>query len=148
MDGATPPKVMMDIAQSLGTPGFRLVDAGELYALLSSIFSTQAGIAATGTTQATGFKLKAAINTVTSASAGNLGVVLPPGIPGKEVTIANGGTVAINVFASGADQMIPVASSTPGASIAQAQGTTGVYLCISRTLVSPIVATWKQVSVA
>lgn len=145
-DSAAPPKTMMDLAPSLRSPGFRLVDAGELYALLNSIFSNQAGIAARGNTAATAFKITAAVNSVATTSGANNGLMLPLGLPGKQVTIVNNGAVSVTVYANGADQIEPIGSSVPAASLTQAAGTTGVYLCIARTL-NPTVNYWKQVSV-
>jgi hypothetical protein len=146
MDNSTPPKNMMDLAPSLKTPGFRLVDAGELYALLNSLFSIQQGIVARGTTQATGFKLTAAINNVTTVTAPNNALVLPPGLPGRQVTVSNNTATAAAVFASGADQIIPINSATPASTEALAGGTTAIFVCVSQTF-NPTVATWKQVSV-
>lgn len=144
-DSAAPPKNMMGLAPSLATPGFRLVDAGELYNLLNSIFSNQTGITARGTAAATAFKLTAALNTLTTVAAGNTGVMLPAGLPGKQVTIVNLGAAAAVVYGAGADQITPVASSTPAASLSQAAGTSSIYVCVSRTL-NPTVNQWKQLS--
>jgi hypothetical protein len=138
---------MMGLAPSLNTPGFRLVDAGELYALLNSLFSIQQGITARGTTAATGFKLTAGVNNLTTVTPTNNAVVLPPGLPGKQVIISNNnvpGTAAA-VFASGADQIIPIGSPISGASVAQAGGTSSLYVCVSRTF-NPTVAVWKQIT--
>jgi hypothetical protein len=146
MDSATPPKVMMDLAPSLRTPGFRLVDAGEVYTLFRSLFSVQAGIVARGTTQATALQLTAGVNTLTTVAAGNTGVALPPGLPGRRVVVVNLGAAGAIVYGYGAgDLLIPVASITTGASITQASGTSAEYLCIGKTF-NPTVSTWKQLS--
>lgn len=144
-DSSAPPKVMMDLAPSLRSPGFRLVEAGEVYTLFNSIYSVQAGIPARGTTQLTGFKLTAAINNINHSSGTDNSVVLPPGLPGKQIIVYNNTLNNINVFATGADMITPVNSSTPGASVAQIPGSAGIYLCVSKSS-DPTV--WKQISIA
>jgi len=146
MDSATPPRAMMDLAPSLRTPGFRLVDAGELQALFRSLFSVQTGIVARGTTQATALQLTAGVNNLTTVAAGNTGVKLPPGLPGQRVVVVNLGAAAALVYGyATADLLIPVASSTGAANISQASGTSAEYLCITKAG-TPQVTTWKQLS--
>jgi hypothetical protein len=145
MDASQPPKVFMDLAPSLGTPGYRLVDAGELYTLHSSLFAIVSGLAGTGTTQATGTVLKAGTSVYTP-TAGQTAVVLPPGLPGQDITVVNlSGTVAGVIFGSGGDQIIPMGSATPAASLAQPLGTTAYLTCISKNMATGV-ATWKVVS--
>jgi len=145
-DSATPPRAMMDLAPSLRTPGFRLVDAGELNALFRSLFSTQTGIVARGTTQATALQLTAGVNNLTTVAAGNTGVKLPPGLPGQRVVVVNLGAAGAVVYGYGTgDLLIPVASTTTGASVTQAAGTSAEYLCVTKTF-NPTVTTWKQLS--
>lgn len=146
-DASQPPKVILDLAPSIqNQSGFRLVDVGELYALWRAEYGIQSGIAATGTTKGTARQLTAANSVIATASAGNVGAIMPPGLPGQTVTVVNMGSVAITLYGSGGDQIIPIASGTPAATISQASNTTSYYLCISKTF-NPSVSTWKQVSV-
>lgn len=55
------------------------------------------GLTAAGTTQATALLLPAANNFVATAAASS-GVILPPGSPGDEVFIYNGGANALAVY--------------------------------------------------
>src|SRR5215475_1805682 len=142
-DASSPPKFMIDLAPSLQA-GFRLVDAGELLALFTSIFQIIGGIAAAGVAQGTAAPLKAGISTYVP-SAGNTGVLMPPGLPGQTVTVVNGsGTVAGVLYGNGPDQIIPLASATAAGSLAMPAGTTAVLVCVSKTAAG--VATWKVVS--
>lgn len=142
------PPTMLDFVPSLETPGFRLVDTGELYQLLSMMLSVNSSVAATGNnSQAAAKVVTAAINSVLSASATQNSLVLPDGIVGRQVIIVNNTNVALNIFPQGVDFIIPSGSSTPGAGTTQAASTTAAYICILRnTNVSPQVSYWKQAS--
>jgi len=135
---------MMDLAPSLQTPGFRLVDAGELYVLLNNIFGIINGLAGVGTTQGAAPLLKPGVTSFVP-TAGNTGVLLPPGIPGQEITVINGGAVAGVIYGNGGDQIIPLASTTPAATEAIAAGTSAVLVCISKNFTTGV-ATWKTLS--
>jgi len=144
MDASSPPKVMLDLAPSL-QPGFRLVDGGELFTLMTSIFGIISGLSGAGTVQSTGTALKSGISSYTPA-AGNTGVVLPPGLPGQEITVVNAsGTVAGVLYGNGGDQIVPLASATPAGSLAMAAGTTAQLVCVSKNAATGV-ATWKVVS--
>ena len=144
-DASAPPKIMMDLAPSLGTPGFRLVDGGELFTLLNSILGILGGIAGVGTTQAAAAVLGPGVSVV-QAAAGNTGVLLPPGLPGQTKTVINTGTAAGVIYGNGGDQIIPLASTTPAATLAIPAGDTAVLVCISKNFGPPVVSTWKVVS--
>src|SRR5262249_6273395 len=98
----------------------------------------------TGTTQAAATVLKPGVS-VFAASAGNTGVLLPPGLPGQEITVVNTGAVAGVIYGNGGDQIIPLASSTPGATLAIPAGDSAVLVCITKTF-NPNVSTWKVLS--
>jgi len=147
MDNTTPPKTMMDLAPSLRSPGFRLVDAGEMYALFRSIFSTQSGISARGTTQATGLQLTAGVNVLNTVQAANNAVVLPPGLPGKQVIIANMTGQAAAIFGFRSDTIVPLGAGTGGAvaTVALAAGNAIQLVCVSLNSVTGV-ALWKVLS--
>jgi hypothetical protein len=135
---------MMDLAPSLQA-GYRLVDAGELQTLFQNIFGIIGGYVAAGTIQSTGTPLRSGISTYTP-SAGNTGVILPPGLPGQEVTVVNGsGTVAGVLYGNGGDQIIPLASATAAGSLAMPAGTTAVLICVAKNPATGV-ATWKVTS--
>jgi hypothetical protein len=147
MDASQPPKIILDLAPSLQPSGFRLVDAGELYTLLSSILGIVGGLAGAGTTGAASTALKPGVSVYTP-TAGQTGVQLPPGLPGQEITVVNAsGTTAGVLYGNvgTGDQIVPLASATPGASTAMAAGTTAVLVCTSKNYTTGV-ATWKVVS--
>jgi hypothetical protein len=127
-DASSPPKTVLDLAPSLQR-GFRLVDAGELYAVLSALATGQGNITAAGATAQTATVLKAANNTVTVAAAGT-GVSLPKALPGMVVRVANNAAGALLVYPLPPDLLIPEGTSTPGAAASsEATLTTGTYMC-------------------
>jgi hypothetical protein len=96
-DSAAPPKSWMGLLPSLQTPGFRLVDAGELYQFLNGIF----GVHTTNNAAATSpILLPAGINVV--AAAGATGVQLPPAnLPGQIMTVVNNTAAVLDVVGQG-----------------------------------------------
>ena len=147
MDASQPPKIILGLAPSLQPSGFRLVDAGELYALLSSIMGIVGGLAGAGTTGAASTALKPGVSVYTPA-AGNTGVQLPPGLPGQNLVVVNAsGTVAGVLYGNvgTGDQIIPLASATGAASLAMPAGTTAELVCISKNAATGA-ATWKVMS--
>lgn len=147
-DSAAPPQTMLDLAPSLRTPGFRLVDAGELYELFRALFSVKLPFPAGPIANPP--ILSAAFNIVGLVSGANSAVGLPPSLPGKVVTVVNSSANAITVVgyteAGGQDQIVPIDSVTPAPTIVQAGGTTGVYLAYQRASTAGP-AYWKQLSV-
>jgi hypothetical protein len=124
-----------------------LVDAGELYTLLSSILGIVSGLVGAGTTGAASTALRPGVSVYTP-SAGNTGVQLPPGLPGQEITVVNAsGTVAGVLYGNvgTGDQIVPLASATGAASLAMAAGTTAFLVCTGKNM-STGVATWKVIS--
>ena len=61
----------------------------------------------------------------TSAGAGD-SVLLPPGYPGLEITVFNGGANSIQVFGSGNDTINGVATET---GVTQNNGVSAIYTC-------------------
>jgi len=77
------PKSVLDLAPSLRTPGFRLVDAGELESLFSGLLGSSTSViqnAGVGDTIATAKQLNIGLNVVSIASPTppGSGVKLPP----------------------------------------------------------------------
>ena len=144
MDASSPPKNMLDLAPSLYTPGFRLVDAGELLTLFTSLMGIISGLAGAGTTQGAATVLKPGISVFTP-TAGQTGVLLPPGLPGQETSVVSLGTVAGVIYGNGGDQIIPLGSSTPAATLAIPAGNTAQLICISKNAATGV-ATWKVTS--
>jgi|SRR5215472_3104619 len=144
MDASSPPRNMLDLAPSIRQSGFRLIDAGELYELLRSILGIVGGLTAVGTTQATGLPLSTGISVITTSTAGS-GVVLPVGVMGQEKTVVNTGAAATLVYGNGGDQIIPLASSTPAATLSVPAGQTAVLACINENFATSV-ATWKVIS--
>src|SRR5215467_8696754 len=144
MDASSPPKNMLDLAPSLYTPGYRLVDAGELLTLFTSLMGIISGLAGAGTTQAAATILKPGISVFTP-TAGQTGVLLPPGLPGQEISVVNLGAVAGVIYGAGGDQIIPLASSTPAGTLAIPAGDTAQMICISKNMATGV-ATWKVTS--
>jgi|SRR5215469_907175 len=144
-DASSPPQNILDIAPSLRERGFRLIDAGELYNLFSSFMAIIAGVAAAGTNQATATPIGPGVTVVSTVATG-AGVVLPTGLPGQTKTVVNTSANALLVYGNGGDQIIPLASSTPAASLSVPAGETAQLVAVTRTVGPPPVTTWKVVS--
>src|SRR5215467_12162257 len=117
-DPSSPPRTLMGLMPSLITPGFRLVDAGELYAFLSSLYNTGT-VTAAGTTAANATRMRYGVNDITVGTA-NQGVMLPPALPGKEVLVINDTAASIIVYGLTGrtnDTITPNGSVTPAASV-------------------------------
>ena len=112
-DSAAPPKSLMGLLPSLQTPGFRLVDAGELYQFLNALFALYTINQPTATASV---PLLGGINVITAAPQG---VTLPPAtLPGQIVTVVNPSTTAaVDVTGQG----------LTGATVAE--GSTVQYVC-------------------
>ena len=107
--------------------GFALTDQQKLQKLSQLLGSTQNNI----TAQANGTKANATVLTAAkchvAVSAGaNDSVILPPGYPGLEVTIFNGGASSIQVFGAGSDTINAIATGT---GVTQNNGISAVYTC-------------------
>ncbi len=104
-----------------------LQDGKALNKLAGLIGSTQNNI----TAQADGTKANATpitavkAHVATSAGAAD-SVLLPPGYPGLEITIFNGGASSIQVFGSGSDTINGAAT---GVGVTQNNGVSAVYTC-------------------
>jgi len=115
---------------SLTTPGFRLVDAGELYNFLYSLYSVNVVTAAAGGAGGA-TRLRYGINDITVASASQ-GVMLPPALPGKIVTVINDTAVAVTIYGMTGnpnDTVTPNASVAPAASVSLPTGGTAEFIC-------------------
>lgn len=108
-------------------PGLALQNGSDLQKLAGLLGSTQNGIVA----QADGTKanatpitaVKAHVATSTGAADS---VLLPPGYPGLEITIFNGGASSIQVFGAGNDTINGIATAT---GVTQNNGVSAVYTC-------------------
>jgi len=145
MDASSPPQILLDIAPSLKTPGFRLIDAEEVYQLFRSLLGANTSITALGTNQATAAVLGYPNVDVFTTVAAGTGALLPQGLPGQQKTEVNMGASALTLYGNGADQIIPLNSTTPAASLSVPAGQIARLVCVSRTF-NPTVATWKVVS--
>jgi hypothetical protein len=77
--------------------------------LLKSITNTNAS----GTTQGTANNLTKDINNITSITANNSGVALPPAIPGMDILILNNADNTLNVFPGNNDKINSLATNAP-----------------------------------
>jgi hypothetical protein len=107
--------------------GVGLQSGDALQKLAQLIGGTQNNI----TAQADGTKANATqitackAHVATSAGAGD-SVLLPPGYPGLEVTIFNGGASSIQVFGAGLDTINDIVTGT---GVTQNNGISAVYTC-------------------
>lgn len=109
------------------SPGKALQDGSALQKLAGLIGSTQNNI----TAQADGTKANAtqltAVKCRVTVSAGALdSVLLPPGYPGLEVTVFNGGDNSIQVFGAGSDTINEIATAV---GVTQNAGISAIYTC-------------------
>jgi len=119
-DSAAPPKSLMGLLPSLQSPGFRLVDAGELYQFLNSLYGVHDINQPTATASV---PLVGGINVVVAAPQG---VTLPPPtLPGSIVTVTNPSTTApVNVAGTGlADSPVAIAATGSAQFLCTAAGT-------------------------
>lgn len=149
-DSAAPPTSFLGILTSLQTPGFRLIDAGELKAFLSMLYAVHQGVTPAGTNAATATQLHAGINLIPTTAAGT-GVALPPAtLPGQIVTIIADNSTP--VYGNGTDQIVPsdAASTAPVATLDV--GPEAVqFMCIraaNATATPPIIGLWKEMPFA
>jgi hypothetical protein len=100
-----------DTPQAL-QPGFALQDGSAINAALAAGGeSVASGIVATGTTLASAFALKAAINQVATAAA-STGVALSDLAPGYSQTVFNAGVSTLTVYAPNGITIDTVAGAT------------------------------------
>lgn len=104
-----------------------LQDGNALNKLAQLIGGTQNNItaAAAGTKAAATQITACKAHVATSAGAAD-SVLLPPGYPGLEVTIFNGGANSIQVFGAGLDTINGIATGT---GVTQNNGISAVYTC-------------------
>lgn len=149
-DSAAPPTSFLGILTSLRTPGFRLIDAGELYQFLSMLYAVHKGVVPAGTTAATATALQAGISVIPATTAG-AGVKLPPAsLPGQQVTVV--ASAATLVYGSGTDQIVPsdAAITAPSASVTVGPEA-AIFTCIQAAnpdAVPPVVGLWKEMIAA
>lgn len=107
--------------------GFALTNQDLLQKLAQLIGSVQTGITAQADgTKANATQLNAAKCFVETSAGANDSVKLPPGYPGLEVTIFNGGNNSIQVFGSGTDRINEIATGT---GVTQNNAISAVYTC-------------------
>ena len=128
--------------------GYRLIDGGDLAALVNLEFGTKDGLVALAGGGAGGTPLPAAINGVTTVAADNDSVVLGFAIPGASQYVVNNGSHTLAVFPNQAnpqngnvaDQISPHSAVAPGASTTIATGYAAQFVCFKlgvwKTLVS------------
>ena len=130
-----------DLFPSFSPPGFRLVDAGELKQQAELLFGVAAGLTAlAGGGQSGATLLTGAINEVSTVATTSDSVMLPPGVPGRQVVAINNGANTMQVYGQltetiAANNATTQAASTTG--VAQATTTVGIYFCFST-------GKWKQ----
>ena len=130
-EASAPPRIIMDLAPSLTPRGYRLVDAGELYQLLNTLFGVQSGVTAAGSTAATATRCTGGVIDVTTGGAGT-GIMLPPALPGKRVVVFNETATAVIVYGLTGrvnDTITPNTSSTPAASVSVAANGSAEFVC-------------------
>lgn len=104
-----------------------LQDGRALNKLAGLLGSTQnnitalAGGAKLGATPLTAVKCR-----VTTCATNGDSLLLPPGYPGLEITIFNGGGNTVQVFGAGSDTINGIATGT---GVTQADGVSAVYTC-------------------
>lgn len=91
--------------------GFRMIDGSVLNAAFAFFGSSENSIVAVGTTQATAWLLRAAINVLGTVAA-NTGVKLPPPTPGLVVTVFNDGASTVKVYGNTTDTIDGTAGAT------------------------------------
>jgi hypothetical protein len=80
-------------------PGPRLIDGGELQQQANLLFSAQTGIvAAAGGGQANATPLTSALNRVDTIATNSDSVMLPPAVPGQQVTVKNNTANTLAIF--------------------------------------------------
>lgn len=121
-------------------PGYRLVDGEDLQTMSDLLFSTKQGVAG-GTNQMNAVPLEAYMSQVTSGGT----VVLPPGLPGRNLIVMNDTASAIQVYPSphnpltGAPDTVAASGGSTQTGVAsQAAGVAAEYYCFAPGL-------WKQV---
>src|SRR5215467_11089412 len=108
----TPPTTLLDLAPSLQTPGFRLVDAGELFQLFTNLLGFRIVPTAGGATLASGVALGPGLNFIETA------VVLPPAtVLGQVVSVVNNDPAfnSLAVFGSEGDFIVQNSENTDSA---------------------------------
>lgn len=149
-DSAAPPKSFLGILTSLQTPGFRLIDAGELKQFLSMLYGVTHGVVPAGTNAATATQLHAGISVIPATTAG-AGVKLPPAsLPGQITTVV--ASAATLVYGSGTDQIVPsdAAITAPSASVTVGPEA-AQFICIQASnpdAVPPVIGLWKELIAA
>lgn len=122
-------------------PGQRLVDGGDLKNLVDFIFSssvptTRTALAGGGAPGAPTMSLY--FNRIDVVATNNDSAIINrPAVPGTSLYVDNMGASTLAIFpmqsninnGNAADQIIPHASVTPGASTTQATGIVGFYFC-------------------
>lgn len=128
--------------------GSRLIDGGDLSALVSSLFSVKTGITAlAGGGQAGATPLPAAFNRVDTCASDNDSVMLPQAIPGAHVRVYNNSahTLAVygipnNPVTGAGDTIAPIATNVQAATatgVTQATAVDTGYTCY-------VAGQWKQ----
>jgi hypothetical protein len=130
MDSAAPAKSVLGLVPSLQTPGKRLVDAGELFAIFSTQWMATSGIVANGNSAETATPLNPGLNEVYSVTAANVAVRLPPTLPGQIIFVCNLAGSGATIFTTGSDLIIPVGTTvSPIPFTALASGQPQFFAC-------------------
>jgi hypothetical protein len=138
MDASAPPKTLMGLVPSLTDMGKRLVDAGELYALLNSFFGISPNVVAAGASAATSTPMTAGVNVIASTAIVGSGVMLPPAtLPGMMVTVINNGADGVLLYPNGSDQIITSDVAAPSLTAVTLSNAPTQFICIAPGV-------WKQ----
>lgn len=141
------PKVVVDYFSSF-TPGFRLVDGGQLATMVKLQYSATSGLTAlAGGGQPGATLLSAAINEISTVATTGDSVMLPLGLPGMAVIAINDGANTMQVYGqatnpnTGVGDTIAANNSTTQAAtttgVSQASAKVASYLCFAA-------GKWKQ----
>lgn len=129
---------MLDLAPSLQEPGKRLLDAGELKLLFSSLFDVIMNVTATGTDQASALPVTGGFVWVTGGD--GAGVSLSPGALGQQIRIFADVPGGITVYPPVPGSIMSDNQNSPGvASASIGGGLCGTFVCLGPGM-------WKQVS--
>jgi hypothetical protein len=107
--------------------GKGLQEGGDLQKMANQLYDTEANITAQADgTKANATRLNAVHNHIGTVAGAADSLLLPPGYVGLEITIANFGGAAAQVFGSGSDTIDGIATAT---GVSQADNTVASYRC-------------------
>lgn len=114
------------------TTSKQLIGGDDFNALVAELNSGEVDITAgAGGTQATGYQLKAAVNTIKTVTTANDGVKLPKGFTGLEVWVQNRAAAnSATVFTYGVGSINNTDGAATGVALAASKAGATMYKCI------------------